>query len=148
MRSSLKCARLLLGITLLHRAGITRRGYGRGHQDRRSVPPDRRRGSFGLGNCGRAQSWRLEIANNAMPDINMTMAKNAGIKSMGGAKITLIFKDTRATPLWAPTWPRSSSRRQGPRPHGRLPQCGHQGRQRRSRAVRDSLINDSSTLPS
>jgi branched-chain amino acid transport system substrate-binding protein len=40
----------------------------------------------------------LEIANNAMPDINMTMAKNAGIKSMGGAKITLIFKDHEGNP--------------------------------------------------
>ncbi|MCK7483718.1 MAG: ABC transporter substrate-binding protein [Candidatus Moduliflexus flocculans] len=33
-----------------------------------------------------------------MPDINMTMAKNAGIKSMGGAKITLIFKDHEGNP--------------------------------------------------
>jgi branched-chain amino acid transport system substrate-binding protein len=40
----------------------------------------------------------LEIANNAMPDINMTMAKNAGIKSMGGSKITLIFKDHEGNP--------------------------------------------------
>ncbi|MCU0589907.1 MAG: ABC transporter substrate-binding protein [Desulfobacterales bacterium] len=40
----------------------------------------------------------LDIANNAMPDINMTMAKNAGIKSMGGAKITLIFKDHEGNP--------------------------------------------------
>jgi branched-chain amino acid transport system substrate-binding protein len=39
-----------------------------------------------------------EIANNAMADINMTMAKNAGIKSMGGAKITLIFKDHEGNP--------------------------------------------------
>jgi branched-chain amino acid transport system substrate-binding protein len=40
----------------------------------------------------------LEIANNPMPDINMTMAKNAGIKSMGGSKITLIFKDHEGNP--------------------------------------------------
>jgi branched-chain amino acid transport system substrate-binding protein len=39
-----------------------------------------------------------DIANNIMPDINMTMAKNAGIKSMGGAKITLIFKDHEGNP--------------------------------------------------
>ena len=39
-----------------------------------------------------------EIANSAMADINMTMAKNAGIKSMGGAKITLIFKDHEGNP--------------------------------------------------
>ena len=40
----------------------------------------------------------LEIANNPMPDINMTMAKNGGIKSMGGAKIVLIFKDHEGNP--------------------------------------------------
>ena len=40
----------------------------------------------------------LEIANNPMPDINMTMAKNSGVKSMGGAKITLIFKDHEGNP--------------------------------------------------
>jgi branched-chain amino acid transport system substrate-binding protein len=39
-----------------------------------------------------------EIANNVMADINMSMAKNSGIKSMGGAKITLIFKDHEANP--------------------------------------------------
>lgn len=40
----------------------------------------------------------LDIANNPMPDINMTMAQNAGIKSMGGSKITLIFKDHEGNP--------------------------------------------------
>ena len=39
-----------------------------------------------------------DIANNVMPDLNMTMAKNAGIKSLGGAKITLIFKDHEGNP--------------------------------------------------
>ncbi len=39
-----------------------------------------------------------EITNNVMADINMSMAKNSGIKSMGGAKITLIFKDHEANP--------------------------------------------------
>lgn len=39
-----------------------------------------------------------EIANNVMTDLNMTMAKNAGIKSLGGAKITLIFKDHEGNP--------------------------------------------------
>jgi branched-chain amino acid transport system substrate-binding protein len=39
-----------------------------------------------------------EIANNVMPDLPMTMAKNGGIKSLGGAKITLIFKDHEGTP--------------------------------------------------
>jgi len=40
----------------------------------------------------------VEIANNAMADINMSMAKNAGIQSMGGAKIKLIFKDHEGNP--------------------------------------------------
>jgi branched-chain amino acid transport system substrate-binding protein len=39
-----------------------------------------------------------EIANNVMSDINMSMAKNAGIKGMGGAKIELIFKDHEGNP--------------------------------------------------
>ena len=39
-----------------------------------------------------------EIANTVMADINMTMAKNAGIKSMGGAKIEIIFKDHEGNP--------------------------------------------------
>ena len=39
-----------------------------------------------------------KIANNAMPDIAMTMAKNGGIKNLGGAKIELIFKDHEGNP--------------------------------------------------
>jgi branched-chain amino acid transport system substrate-binding protein len=39
-----------------------------------------------------------KIANNTMADINMTMAKNSGIKNMGGAKIKLIFKDHEGNP--------------------------------------------------
>lgn len=39
-----------------------------------------------------------EIANNVMTDLHMTMAKNKGIKSLGGAKITLIFKDHEGNP--------------------------------------------------
>jgi len=39
-----------------------------------------------------------EIANNVMGDLPMTMAKNKGIKSLGGAKITLIFKDHEGNP--------------------------------------------------
>ncbi|MGD8294664.1 MAG: ABC transporter substrate-binding protein, partial [Desulfobacterales bacterium] len=39
-----------------------------------------------------------EIANNTMADINMSMAKNAGIGSLGGAKIELIFKDHEGNP--------------------------------------------------
>jgi len=40
----------------------------------------------------------VEIANKVMADINMSMAKNGGIKSMGGAKITIIFKDHEGNP--------------------------------------------------
>jgi branched-chain amino acid transport system substrate-binding protein len=39
-----------------------------------------------------------EIANNMMADIDMSMAKNAGITSLGGAKIELIFKDHEGNP--------------------------------------------------
>jgi branched-chain amino acid transport system substrate-binding protein len=39
-----------------------------------------------------------EIANNVMADLPMTMAKNGGIKALGGAKITLIFKDHEGNP--------------------------------------------------
>ena len=39
-----------------------------------------------------------EIANTVMADLPMTMAKNAGIKSLGGAKIKLIFKDHEGNP--------------------------------------------------
>ncbi|HIJ20023.1 MAG TPA: ABC transporter substrate-binding protein, partial [Deltaproteobacteria bacterium] len=39
-----------------------------------------------------------EIANNVMPDLPMTMARNSGVKSLGGAKIKLIFKDHEGNP--------------------------------------------------
>jgi branched-chain amino acid transport system substrate-binding protein len=39
-----------------------------------------------------------KIANSVMADLPMTMAQNAGIKSLGGAKITLIFKDHEGNP--------------------------------------------------
>jgi branched-chain amino acid transport system substrate-binding protein len=39
-----------------------------------------------------------EIANNVMADLPMTMARNGGVKSLGGAKITLIFKDHEGNP--------------------------------------------------
>ncbi|MGD8984159.1 MAG: ABC transporter substrate-binding protein [Desulfobacteraceae bacterium] len=38
------------------------------------------------------------IANNIMPHLEMTMAKKAGIQSLGGAKIQLIFKDHEGNP--------------------------------------------------
>ncbi len=39
-----------------------------------------------------------EIANTSIPEIKMDMAKRAGIASMGGAKIELIFKDHEGNP--------------------------------------------------
>ena len=39
-----------------------------------------------------------QLCNETFPDIDMTMAQNAGIQSMGGAKITLIFKDHEGNP--------------------------------------------------
>lgn len=39
-----------------------------------------------------------QIANNVMPNIDMDMAKNSGIKSLGGAKIELIIKDHAGNP--------------------------------------------------
>lgn len=38
------------------------------------------------------------IANTVMADLPMTMARNGGIKSLGGAKIKLIFKDHEGNP--------------------------------------------------
>jgi len=40
----------------------------------------------------------VKIANSVMADLPMTMAKNSGIKSLGGAKIKLIFKDHEGNP--------------------------------------------------
>lgn len=42
-----------------------------------------------------------DIINNAKPDIDMAMAKNAGIKSLGGAKIKLIIQDHQGNPQLA-----------------------------------------------
>ncbi len=39
-----------------------------------------------------------KICNNMMPNIDMPMAKKAGIKALGGAKIKLIFKDHQGNP--------------------------------------------------
>lgn len=39
-----------------------------------------------------------EIANSVMSELPMDMAKNGGIKSLGGAKIKLIFKDHEGNP--------------------------------------------------
>lgn len=39
-----------------------------------------------------------EIANNAKQGLSMSMAKNAGIKSLGGAKIKLIIQDHQGNP--------------------------------------------------
>ncbi len=39
-----------------------------------------------------------EIVNRQMPDLKMDMAKHAGIKSLGGAQIRLLFKDHKGDP--------------------------------------------------
>ena len=39
-----------------------------------------------------------DIANNVYPNLPMTMAQHAGIQSLGGAKIKLIFKDHEGNP--------------------------------------------------
>ncbi len=39
-----------------------------------------------------------KICNNVMPGVDMPMAKKAGIKALGGAKIKLIFKDHQGNP--------------------------------------------------
>jgi len=39
-----------------------------------------------------------QLCNEVHADVDMTMAKNGGIQSMGGAKITLIFKDHEGNP--------------------------------------------------
>jgi branched-chain amino acid transport system substrate-binding protein len=39
-----------------------------------------------------------DIANNVYPAISMNMAKNAGVKNLGGKKIELIFKDHEGNP--------------------------------------------------
>jgi branched-chain amino acid transport system substrate-binding protein len=39
-----------------------------------------------------------EIANNVMANVDMAMAKNGGIKSLGGAKIKLIIQDHQGNP--------------------------------------------------
>ncbi|MCK7483719.1 MAG: hypothetical protein M0C28_46980 [Candidatus Moduliflexus flocculans] len=51
----------------IDRAGIARRGYGRRDQDRRSVPPDRRRGRRPAASCVRAPSWRSTSPTTPCP---------------------------------------------------------------------------------
>jgi branched-chain amino acid transport system substrate-binding protein len=52
----------------------------------------------GAAAAGRELRAGVELANNAMADINMTMAKSAGITSLDGAKIEIIFKDHEGNP--------------------------------------------------
>lgn len=40
----------------------------------------------------------VEIANNVKPELDMAMAKNGGIKALGGAKIVLIIQDHQGNP--------------------------------------------------
>jgi len=43
----------------------------------------------------------VEIINNAKPELSMAIAKNAGIKSLGGAKVKLIILDHQGNPQLA-----------------------------------------------
>ncbi|MBM4327664.1 MAG: branched-chain amino acid ABC transporter substrate-binding protein [Deltaproteobacteria bacterium] len=43
----------------------------------------------------------VEIINNAKPELSMAIAKNAGIKSLGGAKVKLIIQDHQGNPQLA-----------------------------------------------
>jgi branched-chain amino acid transport system substrate-binding protein len=97
MRSSLKCARLLFSIILL--AALASAGAATAEEIKIGVLFPLTGGAAAAGRELRSGAeLALEIANGAMPELNMTMAKNAGIKSMGGAKITLIFKDHEGNP--------------------------------------------------
>lgn len=97
MRNSLKRVRLLLGVFIS--AVLVVPGAVMAEDIKIGVLIPLTGGSAAAGRELRAGAeLALEIANNAMPDLDMTMAKNAGIKSMGGAKITLIFKDHEGNP--------------------------------------------------
>jgi branched-chain amino acid transport system substrate-binding protein len=97
MRNSLKQTRLLLVIALL--TALLVPGAVMAEEIKIGVLFPLTGGAAAAGRELRSGAeLALDIANNAMPDINMTMAKNAGIQSMGGAKITLIFKDHEGNP--------------------------------------------------
>ena len=97
MKISSKCARLLVGIFLL--TALVLPSAVTAEEIKIGVLFPLTGGAASAGRELRSGAeLALDIANNAMPDINMTMAKNAGIKSMGGAKITLIFKDHEGNP--------------------------------------------------
>ena len=48
-----------------------------------------------------------EIANNTMQDIDMIMAKNAGIQSLGERKSSSFSRIMKAIPPWARIWPKN-----------------------------------------
>jgi len=45
-----------------------------------------------------AAELAVEIANNGLPGVDIAMAKGGGVKSIGGAKLQLIFKDHEGNP--------------------------------------------------
>ena len=78
-----------------------------------------------------------EIVNNSNAAMAMNMAKNAGIKSQGGAKIELIFKDHEGNPtLGADLAKKLILDDKVVGHHGLLPQRRDQNGERRGRAVR------------
>jgi branched-chain amino acid transport system substrate-binding protein len=97
MRRSLKSARLLIGIILF--AVLASTSAVMAEEIKIGVLYPLTGGAAAAGRELRAGAeLAAEIANSAMADVNMDMAKNAGIKSMGGTKITLIFKDHEGNP--------------------------------------------------
>jgi len=97
MRRSLKNARLMTGIILF--ALLASTSAVMAEEIKIGVLYPLTGGAAAAGRELRAGAeLAAEIANSAMADVKMDMAKNAGIKSMGGAKITLIFKDHEGNP--------------------------------------------------
>jgi len=98
MKALLKCTMLVLGFLLIA-AFITPAGVLAAKEIKIGVIYPLTGGAAAAGRELRAGAeLAAEIANNVMADIDMTMAQNAGIKSLGGAKIKLIFKDHEGNP--------------------------------------------------
>jgi hypothetical protein len=72
--------------------------------------------------CKRGVDLAVEIINGKY-DLNLPFAKVEGIPNLGGAKIEVIYADTKGDPG----------------PDRRLPERGHQDRQPGGRAAEDSL---------
>ena len=91
----------------------------------------------------------LEIANNVRNDLDMAMAKNGGIKSLGGAKVKIIIQDHQGNPQLGADLAKKLI--QDEKVVGILG-CYHSAVTKTVAAVADRfgvpMINDSSTSPS